>query len=86
MTRRVHDSALQLNYSLSLLMTWGRPNFATIIESSMHTAPEVEFGNFLTMMYFEQTSAAIISPSFSSRINLWPRCAMEMGVVPGLSL
>ena len=25
----------------------------------MHTAAEVEFGNFLTMMYFENTSATI---------------------------
>ena len=35
------------------------PNSVTIIDSSMHTAAEVEFGNFLTMMYFENTSATI---------------------------
>ena len=38
---------------------WGRPNSVTIIDNSMHTAAEVEFGNFLTMMYFENTSATI---------------------------
>ena len=38
---------------------WGRPNSIAIIDSSVHTAAEVEFGNFLTMMYFENTSATI---------------------------
>ena len=38
---------------------WGRPNSVTIIDSSVHMAAEVEFGNFLTIMYFENTSATI---------------------------
>ena len=38
---------------------WGRHYSVTIIDSSMHTTAEVEFGNFLTMMYFENTFATI---------------------------
>ena len=38
---------------------WGRPNSVTILDSSVQMAAEVEFGNFLTMMYFENTSATI---------------------------
>ena len=38
---------------------WGGPNSVTIIDSSVQTAADVEFGNFLTMMYFEKTSATI---------------------------
>ena len=34
----------------------------TIIDSSIYMAEEVEFGNFLTMMYFEKTSATIRNP------------------------
>ena len=37
----------------------GRPNSVTIIDSSMHMAADVEFGNFLTMMYFEKISSTI---------------------------
>ena len=37
----------------------GRPNSVTIIDSSTHMAAEVEFGNFFTMMYFENTSTTI---------------------------
>ena len=62
---------------------WGRPNSVTIIDSSVHTAAEVEFGNFLIMMYFENTSATIRSPFFSNRTNLLPMCAMGKEAVPG---
>ena len=41
--------------TISLLIMWGRPNSVIIIDSSMHMAAEVEFGNFLTLMYFENT-------------------------------
>ena len=41
----------------------------------MHTAAEVELGNFLPSMYLEKTSTTIR--------NLSPVCAMEMGVAPG---
>ena len=58
----------------------------TIIDSSMHTAAEVEFGNFLTMMYFERHLKLSESLSFSNRTNLLPMFAMEMGAVPGLCL
>ena len=44
---------------VALLIMWGRTNSVTIIDSSMHMAAEVEFGNFLTMIYFENTSATI---------------------------
>ena len=39
----------------------GRPNSVTIMDNSVHTAAEVEFDNFLTIMYIENTSATIHS-------------------------
>ena len=66
-----------------LLIMWGRPNSVTIIDSSVQTAAEVEFGNFLTMMYFEKTSTTIgKSTFFSNRTYLSPMCAMGKEAVP----
>ena len=63
---------------------WGKPYSVTIIDSSLHTAAEVELGNFLTKMYLKIIILQLSkSPSFSSRINLLPKCAMEMRVALG---
>ena len=61
----------------------GKPNSVTIIDNSVHTAAEVELGNFLTRMYLERHLQLLGSPFFSSRTNLLPMCAMEMGVALG---
>ena len=43
----------------SLLIMRGMPNSVTIVASSAQTAADVEFANFLTRNYFENTSATI---------------------------
>ena len=53
---------------------WGRPNYIIIIDSSMHTAAEVELGNFLTMMYFENTSTTIRESIISNRTYVTNVC------------
>ena len=45
-------------------------------------AAEVEFGNFLTMMYFEKHLLLLESPFFSNRTYLLPMCAMGKEAVP----
>ena len=65
---------------------WGRPNSVTMIDSSMHTTAEVEFGNCLTMMYFENTSTTIRkSILFQKNISVTNVCHGKRGsswVVP----
>ena len=56
---------LQKFLKLSGIIAWtivtpdlrGKLNSEIITESAMHMAVDVEFGNFLTKMYFENTSA-----------------------------
>ena len=62
---------------------WGRPHSVTIIDSSAQMPADVEFGNFLTMKYFEKTSAKLLeSPFFFNRTCLSPMCAMGKEAVP----